>query len=739
MKCFALAVGLLFCITAFGQTGHVGIGTNLPLAGLHVNDSSVLFTGSASLDASTASPVSGAGIRMMWFPQRAAFRAGYTAGAHWDRDSIGNFSFAAGHSTIAKGPHSFASGLLSYASGDGSVALGYQSEARGFSGFAAGANSKATGDVSTALGSGTIATGFISTSIGNFTEAQGMVATAMGYGSIATGNWSLATGYRTHTRGNHAASFGMYNQARAVNGFVIGSYNDTSDTPDPVSMAWPDRIFQVANGTADNARGNAMTILRDGNTGFGVLVPASRLHINGNLQFSNSDKGVILDPQDRPMITRAWDPFTSGTYAGVGRWGLFMEGGALTLGIPNITGRVVRASVYNEDGSFARHAFTVLSDNGNVGIGALYPVSRLHVADSSVLFTAPSILPVTPGNTPVNGPGNRMMWYADKAAFRAGNVINDSWDKDKIGDISFATGSNTQASGITSFAAGNFAFAYGDAAVAMGFSVFARAKGAAAFGMYNDITDAPNASVENPADRIFQVGNGSGNLTRTNALTILRDGKIGFGNINPVNRLDITGGNGWDVTNGEGDVRIGNSLYRLKFGVALDGGGAGAATIMQHGQVGGYNVLSLGAQGSQVLYIAGATSRVGIGTDNPSQKLHVVGNIFATGTITPSDIRYKKNIELIQSPIEILKTIRGVTYDYNTDAFPNMGFPGIKQTGFIAQEVEAVLPGIVFTDNSGYKAVDYPKLIPVLTEAIKAQQKEIEELKQLVSQLLNKR
>lgn len=473
------------------------------------------------------------------------------------------------------------------------------------------------------------------------------------------------------------------------------------------------------------------------NVGIGVLNPAERLHIVGNMQLGNSDKGIMLDAQDRPFITRGWDPFTSGNYAGAGRWGLFMEQNGITIGMPNIPGKGFAICTYHENSTINTMPFLLL-ENGNCGISA-YPAARLHVGDSSVLFTAPSILPVAPGNTPVSGAGNRMMWYADKAAFRAGNVVNDSWDKDKIGNVSFATGSNTQASGITSFAAGNFAFAFGDAAAALGFSVMAKAKGAAAFGMYNDITDAPNASVENTVDRIFQVGNGSGNLSRNNALTILRDGRIGFGNTNPVNRLDITGGNGWDVTNGEGDVRIGNSQYRLKFGVALDGGGAGAATIMQHGQAGGYNVLSLGAQGDQILYVVGPTARVGIGTDAPTQKLHVAGNIFATGTITPSDIRYKKNIELIQSPIETINAIRGVTYDYNTGTFPNMGFSNQKQTGFIAQEVEAVLPGIVFTDNNGYKAVDYPKLLPVLTEAIKVQQKEIEELKQLVNQLLNKR
>ena len=60
-----------------------------------------------------------------------------------------------------------------------------------------------------------------------------------------------------------------------------------------------------------------------------------------------------------------------------------------------------------------------LSSAQNVGIGTLSPVARLHVADSSVVFTAIGDIPATPGNVPVSGAGRRMMWYPDKAAFRA--------------------------------------------------------------------------------------------------------------------------------------------------------------------------------------------------------------------------------------------------------------------------------------------------------------------------------
>ena len=104
-------------------------------------------------------------------------------------------------------------------------------------------------------------------------------------------------------------------------------------------------------------------------------------------------------------------------------------------------------------------------------------------------------------------------------------------------------------------------------------------------------------------------------------------GNVGIRRAAPLATLDVLGGN-WDVTNGEGDVRIGDGTTRLKIGIATGGGGTGAATIMEHGPAGAYNVLSLGTQGNKVLHVNGVNGRVGIGTDAPSAPL---GFAAATG------------------------------------------------------------------------------------------------------------
>ncbi len=98
--------------------------------------------------------------------------------------------------------------------------------------------------------------------------------------------------------------------------------------------------------------------------------------------------------------------------------------------------------------------------------------------------------------------------------------------------------------------------------------------------------------------------------------------------------------------------------------------------------------------------------------------------------VTPgvSDSRFKANIQPLTGALDIVKKLRGVSYDWRRDAFPKRYFTGTHQIGFIAQEVETVLPELVSKDAQGYRSLQYEKFAPVLTEAIKEQQQTIEKL-----------
>jgi hypothetical protein len=100
-----------------------------------------------------------------------------------------------------------------------------------------------------------------------------------------------------------------------------------------------------------------------------------------------------------------------------------------------------------------------------------------------------------------------------------------------------------------------------------------------------------------------------------------------------------------------------------------------------------------------------------------------------------SDIRLKTNISPISGPLNSILYLDGVTFFWNTKKYPELGLSDDPQIGFIAQEVEKIYPELVTTDESGFKTVDYNKLIPVLVEGIKQQQVIIHELELRVDTL----
>ena len=115
------------------------------------------------------------------------------------------------------------------------------------------------------------------------------------------------------------------------------------------------------------------------------------------------------------------------------------------------------------------------------------------------------------------------------------------------------------------------------------------------------------------------------------------------------------------------------------------------------------------------------------------------GRIDATNDIvaySSSDRRFKDNITPIESPLSKILKIGGYTYDWKEENKIEHGYEG-NDVGVIAQEIEEVLPQLVQTRESGYKAVKYDKLVALLIEGIKEQQTQIEELRNKIEELEN--
>ncbi len=140
-----------------------------------------------------------------------------------------------------------------------------------------------------------------------------------------------------------------------------------------------------------------------------------------------------------------------------------------------------------------------------------------------------------------------------------------------------------------------------------------------------------------------------------------------------------------------------------------------------------------------------------ISQNSPSGKLSGFwsynGLFISTGPHT-SDIRLKKNIKPLTNGLDKIMKLRPVTFDWDGEVVPELHKKYPHMVGLIAQEVEEVVPEVVYKTlvNSVkdgkekgriYKRVLYENLVAHLIDGMKEQQKQIDELKQRVLELEN--
>jgi hypothetical protein len=241
-------------------------------------------------------------------------------------------------------------------------------------------------------------------------------------------------------------------------------------------------------------------------------------------------------------------------------------------------------------------------------------------------------------------------------------------------------------------------------------------------------------------------------------------GNVGIGTTSPTAKLHVSGN-----TIITGNAVIGATTTTNKFEVA---GLAGqlfsvsdsfTGTIFSVNDVSG--IPSIEVLDTGLIKMAQYNGAVAIGTGtitSSTAELSVYGMLYTLGSqgeirasseITAyfsSDRRLKENIKLIENPITIIDQIRGVTFDWTDEHMARRGgedgyFVRKHDIGVIAQEVQAVLPELVGTREDGYLAVKYEKMVPLLIEAIKEQQKTIDilikdlaDVKEFINDLKNK-
>ena len=222
-------------------------------------------------------------------------------------------------------------------------------------------------------------------------------------------------------------------------------------------------------------------------------------------------------------------------------------------------------------------------------------------------------------------------------------------------------------------------------------------------------------------------GNTTGSESWSKILTLHGNGNLFATGTVRCTKLNIDSG-----TAGVGEIDIDGDRTIYKNGTILDLGDADNGDRV--------NRINLIANGSTMLSAYAEDNEIYFfGTNNSAEfkftgtgTLHADGDIIAYSNTLSSDKKLKENIQALEDPLPKILDLQGVRFDWIDKE------RGINQIGFIAQEVEEVIPEIVNevdsigdTKGDSHKVVNYTSIIPLLVEAVKEQQKQIEELQKL--------
>jgi len=168
---------------------------------------------------------------------------------------------------------------------NGALQVGEESEASGDQSFASGRFTEASGTTTTAMGNFSQALGDRSTALGFETQASGIQAIAIGTSSVASGEGAITLATVSNASGNYAMAFGSGTRAPSYRETAMGIFNTDYTPSSTTNFVNSDRLFVIGNGTGSLGRSDAVTVLKNGNTGIGTSAPQERLHIaNGRLR-----------------------------------------------------------------------------------------------------------------------------------------------------------------------------------------------------------------------------------------------------------------------------------------------------------------------------------------------------------------------------------------------------------------------------------------------------------------------
>ena len=380
------------------------------------------------------------------------------------------------------------------------------------------------------------------------------------------------------------------------------------------------------------------------------------------------------------------------------------------------------------DTSFAAGARTRATGQNSTALGTLTLAAGHHATAMGHSTNANGHMSFAQGiSSNANGYYSRALGYVCNAIGDNSTAIGyftnaTGYNSIAIGTFATATneyamsiGRNSTANGINSLALGFSAKANGFASTAIGTGTISNANYCMVVGEYNDTTSTTS---------LFEIGNGTNNINRKNAMTVLANGNVGLGKI-PAVRFDIFIGPTGSTYHPQTSLGVEsdnshyinlltntNSETGILFGNNFSGADGGIT----------YRAVTA-AVDPQALYFRsmGFTRMI----------MKKMGEVWIQGVLTQSsDARLKTNISRIQNPMASILALNGYNYNWIDPTLDNT-----LQTGLLAQELQAVYPQLVRENEKGELSIIYSGLIPILIEGMKEQQAQIDQLKQMITSL----